>query len=206
MFGPVVIEADPGNAWSLQVEYLYWTRDEPGNGNGDGDGDGDGDERPLLVSVFYANMALVAAGGLVVAALGVRSYRSGGEGLRIPMMVSALLLVDVFFSFFFALLINVQENDTLLASPPLSPGWLGNLALVMVVLWAVPFVMAKRRVLTSEELHKLLVRVTDERLARRVRRRGDRMAPDQITGRAMSALLVIVGLGSAVSVALMLTI
>ncbi len=205
MLGPVVIERDAGNDWSCQVEYIY-TKDDGGNGNGNGNGDGtDGDDdgKPLLVTVFEANLVVVALLSLLVAFLALQAFRGEG-GLRYPLIVSLVIAVNAFFALPVAILVNLELNDTAIGIGPYGPEWLGTLAIVLLVVWVVPFVLARKTVLMSRDIYNLLSRVALEGTAKKVRKRGQSRPDDQLTDTQLSLVLMGVGLASVVVVAMML--
>ncbi len=198
-----VIESDDGNDWSCQVEYFY-TKDDNGNGNGNGDGtDGDDDGQPLLVTVFEANLVVVALLSLLVAFLALQAFRGEG-GLRYPLIVSLVIAVNAFFALPVAILVNLELNDTAIGVGPYGPEWLGTLAIVLLIIWVVPFVLARKRVLMSRDIYNLLSRVALERTAKRVRKRGQSRPDDHLTDTQLSLVLMGIGLASVAVVAMML--
>ena len=204
-FGTTVIEEDGGNAWSLQVEYVYWI-DEGDNGDNGGDGDGgggDGDEM-TLVTIMELNLLAVALVSLLVAFLSVRVLLEGGGTLKLPLVLAAFLVVDAFVFLPVALVVNQELNDATFAMPPFGPAWLGNLALILLLIWVVPFVVTRKRVLGSEEVHGLVTRLTSRRTADAVRRRSERYPSDPLSDRMLALLMVALGIGSVVVVAMML--
>jgi hypothetical protein len=202
MLGPIVRERDDGNDWSCQVEYVY-TKEDNGNGNG-GDGDGvEDDGQPLLVSAFLANLVVVALMSVLVAFLAIQACRGEG-GLRYPYVVSLVILVDAFFSLPIAMLVNLEMNGTAMSVGPYGPEWMGTLAIVLLLIWVVPFFLARKRVLTSRDLQNLLSRVALESTAGRVRRRGEALPEDHLSSGQLGLVLLGIGLASVVVVAMML--
>ncbi|UCB50725.1 MAG: hypothetical protein JSW56_07640, partial [Deltaproteobacteria bacterium] len=100
--------------------------------------------------------------------------------------IGAVLLLDAFLALPVALLVNQQENGAIVAGPPLGPAWLGNLALVLFVIWLVPLVLARRRVLTSPLTTTVLSRIIGEGVARRVKAR-ERVLYDMAARREIEA-------------------
>ena len=204
MLGPIVRERDDGNDWSCQVEYVY-TKEDGGNGNGNGGGNGDADDegQPLIVTIFQANLVVVALLSLLVAFLALQAYRGDG-GLRYPLIASMVIAVDAFFALPIALLVNLELNDTVIGIGPYGPEWLGTLAIALLVVWVVPFVLARKRVLTSRDLFNLLLRVSLGGIARKIRKRGEALPDDKLKEKQLSLALVGIGLASVVVVAMML--
>ncbi len=206
VFGPVTIEEDGGNPWSLQVDYVYWI-DEGGNGgsggNG-GDGDDDDEGTPTLVTVMELNLLIVALASIGVAFLSIGVFLRGGGSLKVPLVTAGFLAMDSFVFLPVALVVNQGLNDATFATPPFGPAWLGNLALVLLLLWVVPFVVARKRVLGSDEVHGVIARLTAQRAADRVRRRAKAYPDDPLSERMLALLLVVLGIASVVVVALML--
>ncbi len=196
-----VIESDDGNDWSCQVEYIY-TKDDGGNGNGGG-GDDDDDGQPLLVTVFEANLVVVALLSLLVAFLALQAFRGEG-GLRYPLIVSLVIAVNAFFALPVAILVNLELNDTAIGIGPYGPEWLGTLAIVLLLIWVVPFVLARKRVLMSRDIFNILSRVALEGTAKKIRERGQSRPDDQLTDKQLSLALMGIGLASVVVVAMML--
>lgn len=204
MFGPRVIEEDGGNSWDLQVEYVY-VIDDGGNGNGgNGNGGGGGDDDPALVTVMQLNLLLVALLSLLVAFMSIGVFLRGGGSLKLPFVLAFILALDAFIFLPVALVVNLELNDAIFAMPPYGPAWLGNLALILLIVWAVPFIPAKKRVMASDEVHNLLSRVTAPRAADAVRRRARRYPDDALSDRMLALLMVIIGMMSVAAVALML--
>jgi hypothetical protein len=203
--GPRVIEEDVGNEWSLQVDYVYTLEANGGNGgNGNGGGGGgDDDGRPALVTAFEIDLLLVALLSLMVAFLAFLRFRGAGH-LKAPYALGLVIMVDAFFALPIALLINQQENGVVLSGGPLGPDWLGNLALILLVLWVIPLLVAKRRLLTAPATHSIVSRVIGERVANSLRSRGEGMSPDPLPGHLLSVLVMLVGIASVSVVALML--
>jgi hypothetical protein len=204
IFGiPVPGGEDLGNEWSLQVDYIYHVPDTNGNGGNGGNGGGDGDGQPMLVTALEGNVVVVALLSLLVAFLALLHLR-GGEHLRLLFGLNAVIAVDAFLALPVALLVNVRENDALLTGPPLGPGWLGNLALVLFVIWLVPLLLAKRRLMTSRATGKVLTRVIGEGVAERVRARGERFKEDPLPEGRLVLLVMVVAAASVVLGAMML--
>jgi len=205
--GPVTIEEDEGNAWDLQVEYIYEIEGNGGNGNGNGGnggGDSDGDENPTLVTVMQLNLILVALMSLVVAFMSVGPFLKGGGSLKIPLVMASVLALDAFIFLPVALVVNQEMNDAVFAMPPFGSAWLGNLALILMIIWVVPFIVARKRVMGSKEVHNLLSRVTAQRVADAVRKRGTKAPDDPLSDKMLALLMVVLGIGSVAVVALML--
>lgn len=204
-FGTTVIEVDEGNPWSLQVEYVYW-KDEGENGgngrNGNGDGDGDGDDM-TLVTIMELNLLVVALVSILVAFLSVGVFLKGGGSLKLPLVLSAILALDAFVFLPVALVVNQELNGATFALPPYGPTWLGNLALVLLILWVVPFVVARKRVLGSDEVHGVMTRLTSGRAADAIRQRASKYPTDPLPDRLLALLLVALGIASVVVAALM---
>lgn len=200
----VVIEQDPGNSWSLHVDYIYTTGEDGSGGNGNGgDGGGGGNDSPALVTIFEANLILVALLSLLVAFLSLRALLGEGS-LKLPFVLAFVLAVDAFFTLPIALLVNVELNDTIVGMPPYGPHWLGNLAIVLFALWVVPFVLARKRWMTSREVHGILTRVLDQRVADRIRRRGERRPDDPLPLKWLTVTFVAIAIASVAVVAMML--
>ena len=202
MIGPATVREDNGNAWSLQVDYVYET-DEP-NGNGGDNGDGDTVTRPPLRTALEVNLIMVALLALLVVYLAIWQVRKRGGNLKFTFTLGLVILVDAFFSLPIALVVNSQQNEAIFATPPLGPEWLGNLAFILLVLWVVPLVLARKLVMTSPTTHDLLSRVIGEGLANAVRVRGERVTKDLITEGILMPLLAVLGIATVVVVALML--
>jgi hypothetical protein len=207
MFGPVVLQEDPGNDWSLQVDYLYVRQiDGPnGNGNGNGNGGGGGDDRPALVTVFEVNMMAVALMGLLVAFLAFMRYRGGGQ-LKLPYAFGLVILVDSFFAMPIAMLINQEQNGAAVSTGPFGAEWLGNLALILFIVWLIPVALARKKLMTSEATHSIFTKVIGEGVADRIRSRGEGLGDDPLSERTISLLVTLVGLITVALVALMLLI
>lgn len=207
MLGPIPIEADGGNDWDLQVEYAYEIEDGGGNGNGNGGnggGTGGEDQDPVLVTVLEMDLVLVALLSIGVAFLSIGPFLSGGGSLKIPLVLAGILAIDAFVFLPVALVVNQRLNDTVIAMPPYGPQWLGNLALVLLLIWVVPFIAGRKRVLGSDEVHGFLSRVTAKRVADAVRRRADKYPDPGLSDRMMALLMVVLGIASVAVVALML--
>lgn len=201
--GPIVLEDDPGNEWSLQVDYVYTVSGNGGNGNGDG-GDEDGEEgQPALVTAFQVNMMAVALLALLVAFLALSRSRGGGH-LKLPYAFGLIILVDSFFALPIAMLINQEEHGVTLATGSLGPDWLGNLALVLFILWVLPLVVARKKMLTSPAARSILSKVIGEGVAERVARKGEGLGDDPLSDRAVSLLVTLIGVATVVIVGLML--
>jgi len=204
MFGPRVIDEDDGNAWDLQVEYVY-VIDDGGNGNGsNGNGGGGSADDPALVTVMQLSLLLVALLSLLVAFMSIGVFLQGGGSLKLPFVLAFILVLDAFIFLPVALVVNMELNDAIFTTPPYGPAWLGNLALILLILWVVPFIVAKKRVMASDEVHNLLSRVTAQRAADAVRRRARRYPDDALSDRMLALLMVILGMMSVAVVALML--
>jgi len=191
----IVIEEDNGNDWSLQVEY-YYTTDDGGNGGGSNNGGngGDGDDgQPVMVTVLEIDLVLVALLSLLVAFMALQAWRGEG-GLRMPLVFSLIIAVDAFFILPIALLVNLELNDAVVGVGPFGPEWLGTLAIVLLVIWAIPFYLARKRVLMSRDLYNLLSRITYEGLARSMRQRGKDRPQDRLSEGRLSLVLVGVGI------------
>jgi hypothetical protein len=203
--GPITLEDDLGNDWSLQVEYKYTTSGNGGNGNGNGgDGDGDGEDgQPTLVTAFQVNMMAVALMALLVVFLAMSRFRGGGE-LKLPYAFGLIILVDAFFALPIAMLINQQEHGTSLASGSLGPDWLGNLALVLFVLWVLPLIVARKKMMTSPAAHAVLSRVIGEGIASKVTEKGEGLSDDPLSDRTVALLVTLIGLATVGIVGLML--
>lgn len=203
--GPRVIEEDTGNGWSLQVEY-YYTTDDGGNGgdpNNGGNGGGGDDGQPVLVTVFEINLVMVALLSLLVAFLGLQAFRGEG-GLRMPLVFALVIMVDAFFTLPIALLVNLELNDAIIGVGPFGPEWLGTLAFVLLVIWVIPFFLARKRVLISRDLYNLLSRITYEGFARSMRKRGEDRPEDRLSESRLSLVLVVIGIISVAVVAMMM--
>jgi hypothetical protein len=198
MIGPITVAADDGNDWDLQVFYEYKTKD---GDNGGGDGGADGGE-PVLVRAFNGNLILVALVSLLVAVISLRGFKDAAN-LRPSFFVAGVLLLDAFLSIPVAMLVNQEEHGVAIAGPPFGPEWLGNLAVVLFVLWLVPFVAAKRRVLTSDSTRRFLERITTEGLARRVHSLGSRFEEDSLGERGLTVLFILISLASVVVAGIM---
>jgi hypothetical protein len=202
--GQTVIDEDAGNAWSLQVEYVYWIDEGENGGNGgNGGGSGGDGEEMTLVTIMELDLLAVALGSLLVAFLAAGVALSGEGRLKLPLIISAVLALDAFVLLPVALVVNLELNDTILAMPPFGPGWLGNLALILLVVWVVPFLVARKRVMGSDEVRDLIGRLTARRLADRVRGRAERLPPDPLPVRILAALMVALGIASVVVIAMM---
>ncbi len=190
-----VIEEDTGNDWSLQVEY-YYTTDDGGNGGGSNNGGngGEGDDgQPVMVTILEIDLVLVALLSLLVAFLALQAWRGEG-GLRMPLVFSLIIAVDAFFILPIALLVNLELNDAVVGMGPFGPEWLGTLAIVLLVVWVIPFYLARKRVLMSRDLYNLLSRITYEGLARSIRQRGEDRPQDRLSEGRLSLVLVAVGI------------
>jgi hypothetical protein len=199
---PVPGGEDFGNEWSLQVDYIYYVPDTNGNGGNGGNGGGDGDGQPMVVTALEGNMVVVALLSLLVAFLALLHLR-GSEHMRLMFGLNAVIAVNAFFALPIALLVNMRENDALFTGPPIGPAWLGNLALVLFVIWLVPLVLAKRRLLTSKATGKVLTRVIGEGVAKRVRERGERFKEDPLPEGRLVLLVMAVGAASVAVAAMM---
>jgi hypothetical protein len=206
--GPRVIEEDNGNAWDLQIEYVYEVEGNGGgNGNGNGGnggGDGGTDDNPSLVTIMQLNLLLVALLSIVVAFLSIGPFLSGGGSLKIPLLLAFLLVLDSFIFLPVALVVNQELNDAVVAMPPFGPAWLGNLALILMIIWAVPFILARKRVMGSDEVHNVVSHVLAKRVADSIRKRADRYPDGPLSDKMLALLMVVLGLGSLVVAALML--
>ncbi len=204
MLGPIVIEEDGGNPWDLQVEYVYFI-DDGGNGNGgNGNGGGGSDDDPALVTVMQLNLVLVALLSLLAAFMSIGVFLRGGGSLKLPFVLAFVLALDAFIFLPVALVVNLELNDAIFAPPPYGPAWLGNLALFQLILWVVPFIPARKRVMASEGVHNLLSRVTTQRAADAIRGRARRYPDDAISDRMLAILMATIGMMSVAVVALML--
>ena len=204
--GPLVLEEDAGNAWDLQVDYVYTvvgTNGNGGNGNGGGGGD-DGGGQPPLVSILQADLLIVALVSLLVGFLALATFARGGGPLKVPLVLALVLVLDAFIFLPVALLVNLELNDALFSPPPYGASWLGNLALVLLILWVVPLGLARKRLLGSDELHGILSRVTARRVADSVRRRADKYPKDPLSDRMTALVVALVGFASVAVVAMML--
>ncbi len=203
MLGPVVRESDSGNEWLLRVEYAYELEGPDGvNNDGRGYQDGSGGE-PLLVRAFQANLVGIAGLSLLVVALCVRG-RSREAGLVPQYALASLLLLDAFVSLPIALVINLEENGAMVSSEGFGPEWLGNLAILLLVVWVVPFAVPARRVLTSGTTRAMLTRFVGASAAKAARKLGRRLHHDTLSFRRLSDLLAGVGLASVVVAVLIL--
>jgi hypothetical protein len=193
--GPLTIEEDTGNGWSLQVEYFY-TTDDGGNGGGQNNGGngGDGDDgQPVMVTVLEIDLVIVTLLSLLVAFLALQAWRGEG-GLRMPLVFSFIIAVDAFFILPIAILVNLELNDAVIGVGSFGPEWLGTLAIVLLVIWVIPFYLARKRVLMSRDLYNLLSRITFEKFARSMRQRGKDRPEDRLSEGRLS--LVLVGIGT----------
>jgi hypothetical protein len=205
MLGPLPIEEDAGNTWDMQVEYIYYIDDGTNGNGGNGNGGGGGqDDDPALVTIMQLNLLLVALLSLLVAFLSVSVFMKGGGRLKLPLVLAFVLALDAFIFLPVVLVVNQSLNDAIFAGPPFGAAWLGNLALILLIIWIVPFIIAKKRVMTSHEVHSILARVTAQRAADAVRRKGLGFPDDQLSERALALLMVVLALGSVAMVALML--
>ncbi len=204
MLGPRVIEEDGGNPWDLQVEYVYFI-DDGGNGNGgNGNGGGGIDDDPALVTVMQLNLLLAALLSLLVAFMSIGVFLRGGGSLKLPFVLAFILALDAFIFLPVALVVNLELNDAIFASPPYGPAWLGNLALFLLILWVVPFIPARKRVMASDGVHNLLSRLTTQRAADAIRGRARRYPDDALSDRMLAILMTAIGMMSVAVVALML--
>ncbi len=203
--GPLVVEQDAGNAWDLQVEYVYTVEGEDGNGGGGNGGGGGGDDvQPPLVTILQVDLLAVALVSLLAGFLALGAFARGGGPLKVPLVLSAFLALDAFVFLPLALLVNLELNDALFSPPPYGAPWLGNLALVLLLLWVLPLVLARKRVLGSEEVHGVLTRITARRVADAVRGRAGRYPRDPLSDRTLALVVALVGFSSVAVVALML--
>jgi hypothetical protein len=206
MLGPIPIEDDGGNAWDIQVEYVYFIQDgiNGNGGNGNGGGGGGGEEDPALVTVMQLNLLLVAILSLLVAFLSIGVFLKDEGSLKLPLVMAIILVLDAFIFLPVALVVNLELNDTIISGPPYGPPWLGNLALILLILWIVPFIVARKRVLASDEVHSVLSKVTAQRAADAVRGKARRYEEDQLSTRMLALLMMVLGIASVVIVAMML--
>ena len=205
-FGTTVIEADPGNVWDLQVEYVYYV-DDGTNGNGGNDNGGtNGEEQPALVTLLQLNYLMVALISIVAAFMAMRTFMEGGGSLKLPFVMAFVMALDAFIFLPVALVVNQELNDAIFALPPFGPEWMGNLALVLLVLWVIPFIVARKRVLSSEEVHGILSRLTADRAANAVRKRARRYPDDPLSDRMLALLMVVLGVASVAVVAMILLV
>jgi len=203
--GPIVREEDAGNAWDLQVDYVYIIEGTNGNGgNGGGGGGGDGGDQAPLVSILQADLLIVALVSLLVGFLALATFARGGGPLKVPLVLALVLVLDAFIFLPVALLVNLELNDALFSPPPYGASWLGNLALVLLILWVVPLGLARKRLLGSDELHGILSRVTARRVADSVRRRTEKYPKDPLSDRMTALVVAMVGFASVAVVAMML--
>ncbi len=203
--GPIVIEEDTGNGWFLQVEY-YYTTDDGGNGGGPdngGNGGGGDDGQPVLVTIFEINLVILALLALLVAFLALQAWRGEG-GLRMALVFALIIGVDAFFTLPIALLVNLELNDAIIGVGPFGPEWLGTLAIILLVIWVIPFVLARKRILMSRDLYNLLSRVTYEGFAKSIRQRGEDRPKDPLSEGRLSLVLVGIGIISVAVVGMMM--
>ena len=198
MIGPIVRQTDAGNAWELQVEYVYELPSDGGDGGGGGGSGGGGSGgQPLLLRAFDADLIVVALLSLTVAMLAFRGRRPGGR-LAAPYGLGAFILFDAFLAMPVALLINLQENGVTVSRGAAGPAWLGDLAIALFVVWLVPFLVTFRRVLTSDVTGGFLGRWTSYGFARRVGRFGRRVGLDPLSHARVADLLAGIGVASAI--------
>jgi hypothetical protein len=203
--GPITIEEDTGNDWSLQVEY-YYTVDDGGNGGGNGNGGNGGggdDGQPAMVTILEINLVIVALLSLLVAFLALQAWR-GESGLRMALVFALIIAGDAFFTLPVALLVNLELNDTIIGVGAFGPEWLGTLAIILLVIWLIPFFLARKRVLMSRDLYNLLSRITYEGFARKMRKRGEDRPEDPLSEGRLSLVLVGIGITSVAVVAMMM--
>jgi uncharacterized membrane protein YgcG len=198
MIGPIVRQPDGGNAWELQVEYVYETPSDGGGGDGGGGGGGGGSSgQPLLLKAFDANLLVVALLSLTVTMLAVRGRRPGGR--LVPSYgLGAFILFDVLLAMPVAMLINLQENGVTISKGAPGPAWLGDLSIALLVVWLVPFLVTFHRVMTSDVTKGVLARWTSDGFAGRMRRVGRRVGHDPLTHTRVADLLAGIGVASAV--------
>lgn len=203
-FGTTVIEADPGNAWDLQVEYVYYVDDGTNGNGGNGNGGTDGEEEPALVTLLQLNYLTVALISILVAFLAMGTFTKGGGSLKFPFVMAFILALDAFIFLPVALVVNQELNDAIFALPPFGPEWMGNLALILLVLWVIPFIVARKRVLSSDEVHGILSRVTAERAAKAVTKRAKGYPDDPLSDKMLALLMMVIGVASVAVVAMIL--
>lgn len=203
-FGTQVIEVDEGNPWSLQVEYVYFVEDGTNGNGGNGNGDASGEDEPALVTLLQLDYLLVALLSIVVAFLSLGTFMQGEGSLKLPFVLAFVLVLDTFIFLPVALVVNNELNDAIFALPPFGPEWMGNLALILLILWVVPFIVSRKRVLTSDEVHGLLSRVTAQRAANAVRKRASRYPDDALSDKTLALLMIVLGIASVAVVAMIL--
>jgi len=198
MLGPLVRVPDDGNAWELQVEYVYELPSNGGNGgNGGGGGGGGGSgAQPLLLRAFDADLIIVALLSLTVTMLALRGRRPGGR-LVAPYGLGAVILFDAFLAMPVALLINLEQNGVTISRGAPGPAWLGDLAIALFVVWLVPFLVTFHRVMTSDVTRGVLGRWTSQGFAGRMRRLGRRLHHDPLSHARVADLLAGIGVASA---------
>ncbi|UCC93540.1 MAG: hypothetical protein JSW25_02435 [Thermoplasmata archaeon] len=208
MLGPIPIEEDGGNAWDLQVDYVYYVDDgtngNGGNGNGGNGGGEEEEEDPALVTVMQLNLLMVAILSIITAFLSVGVFLRGEGSLKLPLVLAFILALDAFIFLPVALVVNQELNGVIFALPPYGPEWLGNLALILLIVWLVPFIVARKRVLASDMVHSVVSRVTAKKAADAVKGRADGYPEDQLTTKNLALLLVLLGVASVAIVAMML--
>jgi hypothetical protein len=198
MIGPFVRVPDDGNAWELQVEYVYELPSDGGNGGGGGGGGGGGSGgQPLLLRAFDANLLVVALLSLTVALLAIRGRRPGGR-LVAPYGLGAVILFDAFLAMPVAMLINLQQNGVTISKAAPGPAWLGDLAIALFVVWLVPFLATFHRVMTSDVTRGVLGRWTSQGFAGRMRRFGRKVGHDHLAHARVTDLLAGIGIASAI--------
>ena len=206
MLGPIVRQEDAGNAWELQVEYVYELPSNGGNGGGGGGGGGgDSNGQPLLLRAFDANLIVVALLSLTVAMLAIRGRRPGGR-LAAPYGLGAVILFDAFLAMPVALLINLEQNGVTISRGAPGPAWLGDLAIALFVVWLVPFLATFHRVMTSDVTKGVLGRWTSQGFAGRMGRFGRRVGHDPLSHARVADLLACIGIASAIIAVVMVLI
>ena len=206
MLGRIVLQPDVGNAWELQVEYVYELPSNGGNGGGGGGGGGGGSGgQPLLLRVFDANLMVVALLSLTVAMLAIRGRRPGGR-LSAPYGLGVVILFDAFLAMPVALLINIQQNGVTLTRGAPGPAWMGDLAIALFVIWLVPFLVTFRRVMTSDVTRGVLGRWTSQGFAGRMGRFGRKVGHDPLSHARVADLLAGIGVASAIVAIVMVLI
>ena len=199
--GPITIREDEGNAWSLQVDYIYEIEDT--NGNGGNGGDGDDGARPPLRNALEVNLILVALLAMLVVFLALLQLR-GGSNLKFIFALGLILLVNAFFTLPLALVVNQQQYDATFSAPPLGPEWLGNLAVILLVLWVVPIVGAKKLLMTSPMTFDVLSRVIGDGMANALKRRGEGMSADLLPEKVLVVLFMVIGIATVVVAGMMM--
>jgi hypothetical protein len=156
-----------------------------------------------MFTLLKTFLVVTILASLLVAFLSFKTFMEGGGSLKFPFMLAFLLALGAFFFLPVAMLVNLELNDALLTGPPYGPDWLGNLALILFIVWVVPFIIAKKRVFGSVEVHGVLSRITAMRVADAVKTRSEGFPEDPVTDRKLALFMVFIAIVSAIIAAMM---